>query len=116
MSHEPDLKQIQKEYHGSLRSYIIGFIASLVLTVLAFGVAITKPLIGRTFIFTIVALALIQAGFQLRYFLKLGYEAKPRWETLIFCFMFLILIVIAIGSLWIMIDLNDRLMFDMSNM
>ena len=44
----------------------------------------------------------------------MGQEAKPRWETLIFCFMVLILLIIVIGSLWIMNDLNERVMPEMT--
>ena len=33
----------------------------------------------------IVALALLQAIVQLLFFLHVGQEAKPRWETLVFC-------------------------------
>lgn len=111
--HEPNLIEIQKEYHGSLKSYIIGFSASLLLTLVSFSLVIAGKFSNRTIVISIVALALTQAAVQLRYFLKLGYEAKPRWETVIFCFMMVILLVIAIGSLWIMSDLDDRLMSDL---
>jgi cytochrome o ubiquinol oxidase operon protein cyoD len=112
--HEPNLKQIQKEYHGSLKSYFVGFTASVVLSVASFGLVIAKAFSTRPLIYAIVALALIQAAFQLRFFLKLGHEDKPRWETLMFCFMFFVLLIIAIGSIWIMSDLDARLMPDMA--
>jgi cytochrome o ubiquinol oxidase operon protein cyoD len=60
--------------------------------------------------------ALIQAIVQLRYFLHLGQEAKPRYESLVFYFMAVVLIIITIGSLWIMSDLNARVMSDMTGM
>jgi cytochrome o ubiquinol oxidase operon protein cyoD len=50
---------------------------------------------------------------QLRFFLHLGQEAKPRWETMIFYFMVLVLLIIALGSLWIMHDLEERVMSNM---
>jgi cytochrome o ubiquinol oxidase operon protein cyoD len=58
-------------------------------------------------------LGLIQAIVQIVFFLHVGQEAKPRWETLIFFFTILILMIIAIGSVWIMNDLNNRMMFGM---
>lgn len=116
MSHEPNLHEIQKEYHGTLKSYFIGFTASVVLSVIAFGLVITKALSKQSLIYTISALALIQAAFQLRYFLKLGHEDHPKWETLLFWFMFLVLLVIVGCTLWIMYDLDNRMMSDMSNM
>ena len=36
MTSELSLKEIQKEWHGTLKSYVIGFIASLLLTALFF--------------------------------------------------------------------------------
>lgn len=111
--HKESLKEIKKEWHGTLKSYAIGFIASLLLTTLAFLLVVTKMLSGTALAVTIVTLAILQAIFQLRFFLHVGQEAKPRWETVSFCFMLVILLIIAIGSLWIMYDLNGRMMPEM---
>lgn len=94
-------------------SNAIGFVLSLVLTCLAFLLVATRALPRDLLIFTISALALIQAGFQLRFFLHLGEEGKPYWETYIFFFMLLILLIVVAGSLWIMTDLNQRMMVGM---
>jgi cytochrome o ubiquinol oxidase operon protein cyoD len=110
MSSEPNLSEIKKEYHGTLRSYIQGFIASLLLTLASFALVITRIISGHFLVYTIVGLGLIQAAVQLRFFLKLGHEDHPRWETLVFGFMLFVLLLIAICSLWIMKNLNDRLM------
>lgn len=113
---ELSLNQMKKEWHGSLKSYVIGFIASLVLTTTAFALVITQAVSGGTLFHILGALALVQALFQLLFFLHVGQEAKPRWETLTFCFMFAILLIITLGSLWIMNDLNERMMPDMTEM
>ena len=113
MMTEPNLDEIQKEYHGTFKSYMIGFLTSIVLTLVSFGLVITKLITGRYLVYSIVGLALVQAIVQLLFFLKLGKEDKPRWETLVFYFMVLVLLVIAVGSLWIMNDLDDRLMSNM---
>lgn len=110
MSDDLSLKETQKEWHGTLKSYLIGFIASLALTGTSFFLVIYRLLPGQTLIYTIVALALVQAIFQLLFFLHVGQEAKPRWETVVFYFMVMVLFIIAIGSLWIMYDLNNRVM------
>ncbi len=47
MSTDLSLKEIQKEYHGTLRSYLIGFIASLLLTTASFSIVITRLLSGQ---------------------------------------------------------------------
>lgn len=108
------LKEIQKEWHGNLRSYLIGFIACLILTSLSFLIVISNLLSGYPLIFTLTTLAVIQAIVQLVFFLHLGQEAKPRWETISFYFMVMVLLIIALGSLWIMKDLNERVMENMT--
>lgn len=113
MSEELSLKEVQKEWHGSLKSYIIGFIASIILTGASFFLVFFRLISGISLIYTIVGLALTQAIFQLLFFLHVGQEDKPRWETLVFYFMVLVLVIIAGGSLWIMYDLNVRVMSDM---
>ncbi|MBA3722516.1 MAG: cytochrome o ubiquinol oxidase subunit IV [Parachlamydiaceae bacterium] len=113
MHEDLSLKEIQKEWHGTLRAYVIGFIACIILTATSFFIVATKLLSGQVLIYTIVCLALVQAVIQLLYFLHLGEEYKPRWETIVFYFMVMILIIIAFGSLWIMDDLNDRVMSNM---
>lgn len=110
MEHELSLKEIKKEYRGTYKSYLIGFIASLFLTLLSFLLVIAEILSGKTLVYTIIALALIQAIVQLRFFLHLGHEDSPQWATLTFYFMLLVLLIIVLGSLWIMHDLDDRVM------
>lgn len=114
MHAEKSLKRIQKEWHGTLKSYVIGFIASILLTMVSFGLVITQVLSGPIFLFAILGLAFVQALFQLLFFLHLGQEAKPRWEMLVFYFMLLVLFIVVIGSLWIMNDLNNRVMPEMA--
>ncbi|HEY4832677.1 MAG TPA: cytochrome o ubiquinol oxidase subunit IV [Waddliaceae bacterium] len=104
------LKEIKKEWHGTLKSYVIGFASSLILTAVSFLLVVSKQLSGQTLVYSIIALAIGQAAVQLRFFLHLGQEPKPRWESVVFYFMVLILLIIAIGSLWIMYDLHHRLM------
>lgn len=110
MHNDHSLKEIKKEWHGSLKAYVVGFISCLLLTSCSFLLVITKPFAVHIIVYIIVALALIQAIFQLLFFLHVGQEAKPKWETIVFAFMLLILLIISIGSLWIMHDLNDRVM------
>jgi cytochrome o ubiquinol oxidase operon protein cyoD len=114
MSGELNLKEIQNKWHGSIKSYAIGFTASLLLTVASFFLVIMKVLPGKLLIFTILGLALTQAIFQLLYFLHLGKEGHPRWETLVFFFMVMVLLIVSLCSIWIMTDLNARMMTDMN--
>lgn len=112
--HEKDsLSVIQKEWHGTFKSYLIGLVISLLLTGVAFYLAIEHFFTGQFLVYTLVGMALLQAIAQLLFFLHLGKEESPRWETIVFLFMVMVLLIIAIGSLWIMHDLNHRVMSDM---
>lgn len=114
--HEDSLKSIQKEWHGSLQGYILGFILSLLLTSCSFLLVINKTLPRNFLIMAVVSLAFIQAIVQLLFFLHIGQEEKPRWESRAFYFMLAVLLIISFGSLWIMFDLDDRMMSDMPTM
>lgn len=114
MQDDLSLSEIKKEWHGSLRSYVIGFIASLVLTLISFGLVVTKAIPRNHLIYTLIGLAIVQAVVQLIFFLHVGKEPKPRWETLVCLFMALVVLIIAIGSLWIMHDLDYRVMSGMT--
>lgn len=107
------LKEIKKLYHGTFKGYVTGFISALILTIISFSLVITKPFSSSIITGIIVGLAIVQAIVQLLFFLHVGQEAKPRWETLVFYFMLLVMAIVVIGSLWIMFDLNNRLMPDM---
>jgi cytochrome o ubiquinol oxidase operon protein cyoD len=111
--HEQSLQEVKKEWHGSLRSYLVGFFVSIILTACSFFLVISKALTSQWLMHGIVGLALLQAIVQLLFFLHLGQEAKPRWETVVFWFMVLVLLIVALGSLWIMHDLDNRVMSGM---
>lgn len=103
------LKQIQKEWHGSLRSYLTGLLCSLMLTTLSFFLVIEKSYTDSTLAWLVMGLAFLQALLQLIFFLHVG-KNSTRWEMIAFGFMVVILSIIALGTLWIMHDLNERVM------
>lgn len=95
---------------GTLRSYVIGFTLSILLTLAAYSVVVQKLLSGWTIIAAVVGLAILQLLVQLLFFLHLGRETKPRWNVMVFLFMLLVLIIIVFGTLWIMHNLNYHMM------
>ncbi len=96
--------------HVNLKSYVWGFVLSLVLTLAAYFSVSCKILPYTPLLCTILALAIIQTTVQLILFLHLGEEKKPYWHLLTFLFMLSILIIIVLGSLWIMAYLNYNTM------
>ncbi len=96
--------------HGSLRLYVTGFVLSISLTIMAY-LMVTNHTLGKwPLVFAIATLAFIQFLVQLVFFLHLGAETKPRWKLGVFAFMALIVMILVIGSLWIMNNLNYRMM------
>lgn len=104
-----------RHIHGSVKSYTIGFILSIVLTLIAFYLVADQTVTGVTLYATITVLCIAQVLVQLLFFLHLGEEDKPRWNLLIFLFMALVLGIIVFGSLWIMYNLNYRMMPPMNH-
>jgi cytochrome o ubiquinol oxidase subunit IV len=101
-------------------AYSIGFLSSVALTIFAYAIVV-NDVIKNTWSPAIIALllsslAIIQLAVQLLFFLHLGEEAKPRWKLMSFLFAFIILGIIVIGSLWIMFDLNSRMMMTTTDM
>lgn len=101
---------IENEMHGTLKSYVIGFILSLVLTLASFLLVSEHLLPAWTLILTIVGLAVVQVVVQLLFFLHLGSDSKPYWNIIIFLFMLVIMAILVIGSLWIMYNLDYYMM------
>jgi cytochrome o ubiquinol oxidase operon protein cyoD len=91
--------------HGGVGSYVVGFVLSLALTLVAYTCVVSHSF-GTYLIAVIVALAIAQLLVQLFFFLHLGRESKPRWKLVVFLFMLLVLAILVFGSLWIMNNLN----------
>jgi cytochrome o ubiquinol oxidase operon protein cyoD len=89
-----------------LRAYVIGFISSLVLTMVSYVLVVNQVFSRTVLIAFIMGLALAQFTLQLIYFLHLGNERKPRWKFLVFTFMVSIVLILVAGSIWIMDNLN----------
>ncbi|RYX78727.1 cytochrome o ubiquinol oxidase subunit IV [bacterium] len=103
--------------HGmNLRNYTIGFVVSLLLTLLAYTLVTqylsndSIPLSQTVVIIALAVLAMAQFVVQLVLFLHLGTERKPRWKFFVFWFMIFIVLILVVGSLWIMHNLDYNMM------
>jgi len=114
MTIEPILLKIQKEWHGTYKSYLIGFFVSFFLTSLSFFLVIAKPFSNIWIIYSVIILAILQAIVQLIFFLHIGQESKPRFKTYFLIFSIFILFIFVVGSIWVMNDLEFRMMPEMS--
>jgi len=114
MNQQPVYSQHDSE-QTSFGLYLSGFIGSLVLTLVAYAlVKIHVDSLHETFshpflIVSVITLALVQFLVQLYCFLHLGRENRPRWKLLVLLGMISVVLILVLGSLWIMYNLNYRM-------
>ena len=100
---------IKPTRQATLRTYLSGYVLSLALTLAAYLYVVHPVYSSNILVAIILVLAVVQFLVQIVFFLHLGAEAKPRWKLFVFVFMVAIVLIIVIGSLWIMNNLNYRM-------
>src|SRR5579864_8251487 len=106
MEHTEIIKTPPIEKKGTLKNYIIGFVLSIILTLVPYFFVMEHALTGYILITVIVVFAFIQLLVQLLFFLHMRQESKPRLNLVIFISFFGIILVVVIASIWIMQHLN----------
>ncbi len=99
--HETETTEIEfGSDHGSVKSYIVGFIISLILTIIPFVIVAEHLFSNIASYITIGVFALAQLLVQLVFFLHLSPKSHARWNLNVFIFTFL----------WIMVNLDYYMM------
>lgn len=88
--------------HGSLKSYVIGFVLSIVLTIIPLVAVLNDMFNKSTTIVVILVTAVLQFLVQLLFFMHIREEDKPRYNLISLVFAVVILLTIVLGSIWIM--------------
>lgn len=94
---------------GTLKSYSTGFLLSLLLTAIPFWLVIEKVIKGNGLLLLLAVFAVLQILVQITYFLHLNSEPKPRWQSLAFKYMIVVVVIVVFGSIWIMNSLHYRM-------
>lgn len=92
------------------KSYLMGFILSIFLTLFSFILVIKKVFSVDKTILIIVITALVQFSIQLIFFLHINRKAKKSWQLSALVFMVIVIFILVFGSIWIMYNLNYRMM------
>ncbi|RTF16514.1 cytochrome o ubiquinol oxidase subunit IV [Serratia marcescens] len=108
-SHEPSHGGAS---HGSVKSYLIGFILSIILTVIPFAMVMNGTASHSTILAVVVGMAVIQVIVHLVYFLHMNTSSEERWNLVALLFTAMIIGIVVVGSLWIMYNLNINMMVD----
>jgi len=95
---------------GSLKSYLTGFVLSLILTAIPFALVMSGARPAAAVLAGICGAGIVQILVHLHYFLHLDTSSAARWNVLALIFTFLIMILFVGGTLWIMSNLNYRMM------
>lgn len=116
------LQEMKTENHGSIRSYTIGFILSIVLTFAAYIAVMIhensyhKVLSHELLIPLLLIFAFAQLVVQLVFFLHILNESKPRWNLFFFVSTFSLVLLVVVMSIWIINHLNNNMTpADMTN-
>lgn len=96
--------------HGSLKSYIVGFILSIVLTLLSFGCVMSGAVPHDLIVPGIVVFCVAQVLVQLVFFLHLSAAPGQRNNLVIGVFTVLIIAIVVVGSLWVLHNMNVNMM------
>jgi len=108
---------MNKSMRQQINEYIIGFSLCVLLTGAAFTVGMLYKDVGldgaTVAVIVLTCLALLQFVIQSVYFLHLDHEIGPKWRLASFFSMISVLLIIVVGSLWIMYNLNYNMMPEM---
>ena len=107
-----ELSNIDTEYgvgHGNLRSYITGFAISILLTLLPYFIVTEHILSGSMLAAAVVLLGIAQLLVQLVFFLHLSPRAKAKWNLIALVFTVLVVVILVVGTLWIMNNLSHNM-------
>lgn len=96
--------------HGSFKTYMIGFLLSVVLTAIPFWLVMTGALAPMTTGLIITAFAVIQIVVHMIFFLHMNHKSEGGWNMLALIFTLVIVVIAVAGSVWVMYHLNTNMM------
>ncbi len=96
--------------HLTYGKYVLGFVGSVILTLGAYLLA-THGTSSKTVLAVFLAVfAIAQFVVQMVLFLHVTEERGTHWRLIVMSMMLLVVIILVFGSLWIMNNLNYRMM------
>jgi cytochrome o ubiquinol oxidase operon protein cyoD len=95
--------------HASFRGYMTGFVLSVILTAIPFWLVMADVMDSRNAtIAVILALGSVQIVVHVVYFLHMDARAEAGWNLMSFLFTATLILVILVGSIWIMSHLHEN--------
>ena len=103
-----------EDHDSDLRSYLWGFMFSIVSTAAAFGIMLSSIFGRETTMVVLGCLAMMQLFVQLRYFLHIDGRRENQEDLYLILFSVLVLLMMGVGTVWVLGDLAGRMGMDMS--
>ncbi len=110
MSQYQEIKRENGRNQKTLQGYVVGFVLSVILTLIAFGLVELRALTDTNLYIVLAVLSVAQLFVQSICFLRLNMSEEGQWNLMPFLFTILIIAVLVSGSLWIMYNLNYNMM------
>jgi cytochrome o ubiquinol oxidase operon protein cyoD len=101
-NHNTHTQDAHGSHGGSMKSYVIGFLFSIILTIIPLVVVMNDMLSKKAATLLILVTAVLQFAVQLIFFMHIRDEEKPRFNLMALIFGLVILLTIVAGSVWIM--------------
>ncbi|MFZ1360973.1 MAG: cytochrome C oxidase subunit IV family protein [Candidatus Saccharimonadales bacterium] len=99
----------QSTYRHEVAQLYIGFAGAAILTILAYLSVVGEWFDVWAAAAFVLVLAVLQFIVQVYYFLHLRGESKPRWLSWSFVYTIIMMLIVVIGSFWVMYNLNYRM-------
>lgn len=96
--------------HASRRTYLVGFLLSVVLTALPFWMVMRGGFDPTLTVVAIMAAAVAQILVHTVCFLHVNTSSEGGWTLLAYIFTAVLVLIVISGSLWIMYHLNANMM------
>lgn len=93
-------------YRRDYLRYAVGYIGAMVIVYLMYF-AVTQEWLGRVGLAVLLLVAAsLQLLIQLAVFLHVGVENKPRWTMWSIIYTVAMMLVLVVGSIWVMANMN----------
>jgi cytochrome o ubiquinol oxidase operon protein cyoD len=97
--------------HSTRGGYLTGFLLSVVLTAIPFGLVMTGVIAdARITAGLITAMALVQIIVHMVYFLHMSTKSEDGWTMMALIFTVIMVVIAISGSLWVMYNMNVNMM------
>ena len=100
----------EEDFRRERRHYFVGLVVAIALTLAAFGSVAWTDWSRMTLLWIILGCAVVQIVAHFYYFLHINLAKSKREDLQLILFSFTIVVVMAGGTIWILYNLNMRMM------